>query len=121
MQYGTTEPAAISAGHDPGVRDAFDPTDVEQAVEAISGVRHGSAVAIELDTTDVHDDVAIVVESLRWRDDSTVRTIRSLITAEVTRRFGFIPTMILVVRPGMVPSTPSDELRRSLVRELLPH
>jgi fatty-acyl-CoA synthase len=96
------------------------PTDLERAAEAVAGVRRGSAVAVSLTTGQTGEAFAIVVESLSWRDNSSVRRIRGEIGQEMYRGFGIAPAMILVVEPGMVPKTPSGKLQRGLVRVLLP-
>ncbi len=96
------------------------PTDLERAAEAVAGVRRGSAVAVSLTAGQTSESFAIVVESHRWRDHSSVRRIRGEIGQEVYRRFGIAPAMIMVVEPGMIPKSPSGKRQRCLVRVLLP-
>jgi fatty-acyl-CoA synthase len=49
------------------------PTDLERAAEAVAGVRRGSAVAVSLTAGQTGESFAIVAESHRWRDDSSMR------------------------------------------------
>ena len=88
------------------------PTDIERAAARVSGVRPGCAVAVRLDAGHARETFAVAVESKAWQDPAEVRRIERQVAHEVVAEVDVRPRNVLVLKPGMIPKTPSGKLRR---------
>src|ERR1700733_12960983 len=89
------------------------PTDIERAASRVSGVRPGCAVAVRLDAGDSRESFAVAVESNNWQDPTEVRRIEQQVAHEVVAEVDVRPRNVVVLKPGMIPKTPSGKLRRA--------
>jgi fatty-acyl-CoA synthase len=88
------------------------PTDIERAAARVSGVRPGCAVAVRLDGHS-RETFAVAVESVAWEEPAEVRRIERQVAHEVVAEVDVRPRNVVVLKPGMIPKTPSGKLRRA--------
>src|SRR5271166_1068640 len=88
------------------------PTDIERAAARVSGVRPGCAVAVRLDGLS-RETFAVAVESVAWEAPTEVRRIERQVAHEVVAEVDVRPRNVVVLKPGMIPKTPSGKLRRA--------
>jgi fatty-acyl-CoA synthase len=88
------------------------PTDIERAAARVSGVRPGCAVAVRLDGHS-RETFAVAVESVAWEELAEVRRIERQVAHEVVAEVDVRPRNVVVLKPGMIPKTPSGKLRRA--------
>jgi fatty-acyl-CoA synthase len=88
------------------------PTDIERAAARVSGVRPGCAVAVRLDGHS-RETFAVAVESVAWEQPAEVRRIERQVAHEVVAEVDVRPRNVVVLKPGMIPKTPSGKLRRA--------
>jgi acyl-CoA synthetase (AMP-forming)/AMP-acid ligase II len=95
------------------------PSDIEEVVDQIAGVRYSVAVAIDSERTgtqrlfvvaEVRDDAA---GGAVWHE--LVRTI----VARVHQARGHRPARVLLVRPGTIPKTSSGKMQRSRLVQMI--
>ena len=89
------------------------PTDIERAAARVSGVRPGCAVAVRLDAGHSRETFAVAVESVAWEESAEVRRIERQVAHEVVAEVDVRPRNVVVLKPGMIPKTPSGKLRRT--------
>jgi fatty-acyl-CoA synthase len=89
------------------------PTDIERAAARVSGVRPGCAVAVRLDAGHSRETFAVAVESVAWEESAEVRRIERQVAHEVVAEVDVRPRNVVVLKPGMIPKTPSGKLRRA--------
>jgi fatty-acyl-CoA synthase len=89
------------------------PTDIERAAARVSGVRPGCAVAVRLDAGHSRETFAVAVESVAWEESAEVRRIERQVAHEVVAVVDVRPRNVVVLKPGMIPKTPSGKLRRA--------
>src|ERR1700722_4067051 len=89
------------------------PTDIERAPARVSGVRPGCTVAVRLDAGHPRETFAVAVESNNWQDPTEVRRIEHQVAHEVVAEVDVRPRNVVVLKPGMIPKTPSGKLRRA--------
>jgi fatty-acyl-CoA synthase len=89
------------------------PTDIERAAARVSGVRPGCTVAVRLDAGHPRETFAVAVESNNWQDPAEVRRIEHQVAHEVVAEVDVRPRNVVVLKPGMIPKTPSGKLRRA--------
>ena len=89
------------------------PTDIERAATRVSGVRAGCAVAVRLNAGHSRETFAVAVESNNWEDIAAVRHIERRVAHEVVAEVDVRPRNVVVLKPGMIPKTPSGKLRRA--------
>jgi len=87
--------------------------DLEDAVEAIDGVRGGGCIAVGT----ASGSIAVVIESAVGADEVNrlQRTVRSLIV----ERFAVSPSEIRIIGPDELPKTPSGKKQRHLAWALI--
>jgi len=95
------------------------PTDVERAAARVEGVRPGGVVAVRLDGGRSRETFAVAVESAAWREPAQVRRIERQVAHEVFAEVDLRPRNVAVLEPGMIPKTPSGNLRRAHARALV--
>jgi fatty-acyl-CoA synthase len=88
-------------------------TDIERAAARVSGVRAGCTVAVRLDAGHPRETFAVAVESNNWQDPAEVRRIEHQVAHEVVAEVDVRPRNVVVLKPGMIPKTPSGKLRRA--------
>ena len=89
------------------------PADVERAAGRVAGVRTGCAVAVRLDAGRSRESFAVAVESNVFEDPAEVRRIERQVVHEVVTEVGVRSRYVVVLRPGLIPKTPSGKLRRA--------
>ncbi len=89
------------------------PTDIERAAARVSGVRPGCTVAVRLNAGHRRETFAVAVESNGWQDPAEVRRIEQRVAHEVVAEVDVRPRNVVVLKPGMIPKTPSGKLRRA--------
>ncbi|MBO0679065.1 fatty acyl-AMP ligase [Mycolicibacterium sp. S2-37] len=88
------------------------PTDIERAAARVDGVRPGCAVAVRLEAGRSRETFAVAVESTGYQDHDEVRRIERQVAHEVFAEVDVRPRSVVVLKPGMIPKTPSGKLRR---------
>jgi fatty-acyl-CoA synthase len=95
------------------------PTDIEEIVDQVPGVRYSAAVGLESERTG-SQRVYIVAEV---RDTELAADVRRSLLADITRRlhesWGHRPARVLLVRAGTIPKTSSGKIQRSRLAERL--
>jgi fatty-acyl-CoA synthase len=89
------------------------PTDIERAAARVRGVRPGCAVAVRLDAGHPRETFAVAVEANSWLDPVEVRRIEHQVAHEVVAEVDVRPRNVVVLKPGVIPKTPSGKLRRA--------
>ncbi|MBV9514789.1 MAG: AMP-binding protein [Mycobacteriaceae bacterium] len=89
------------------------PTDVERAAARVIGVRPGCTVAVRLDAGLSRETFAVAVESKKYQEPAAVRRIERQVAHEVFADVDVRPRNVVVLKPGMIPKTPSGKLRRA--------
>jgi fatty-acyl-CoA synthase len=89
------------------------PTDIERAAVRVDGVRPGCAVAVRLEAGLSRETFAVAVEAKAWQEPAEVRRIERQVAHEVFAEVDMRPRNVAVLRPGMIPKTPSGKLRRA--------
>jgi fatty-acyl-CoA synthase len=89
------------------------PTDVERAAARVIGVRPGCTVAVRLDAGLSRETFAVAVESKEFQEPAEVRRIERQVAHEVFAELDVRPRNVVVLKPGMIPKTPSGKLRRA--------
>src|SRR5581483_7618012 len=92
------------------------PTDIEELVDHLPGVRYSAAVGIESERTGTQR-LHVVVE-VRDAEAAGHRLV-----AEIVRRVhegrGHRPARVLLVQPGTIPKTSSGKIQRSRLAEMI--
>lgn len=95
------------------------PSDVEDLVDQLAGVRYSAAVGVDSERTGTQR--LYVVAEIR-EEHAPFETYHRLVS-EIVRRVhearGHRPARVLLVRPGTIPKTSSGKLQRSRLVELL--
>jgi acyl-CoA synthetase (AMP-forming)/AMP-acid ligase II len=95
------------------------PTDVEEVVDHVPGVRYSAAVGIESERTgsqrlyvvaEVRDEAAV---------DGTYHDLTREIVGRVHRARGHRPARVLLVRASTIPKTSSGKIQRSRLGEMI--
>ena len=73
----------------------------------------GLAVAVRLDAGHSQETFAVAVESVAWEKPAEVRRIERQVAHEVVAEVDVRPRNVVVLKPGMIPKTPSGKLRRA--------
>ena len=89
------------------------PTDIERAAARVVGVRPGCTVAVRLDAGLSRETFAVAVESKEYQEPAEVRRIERQVAHEVFAEVDVRPRNVVVLKPGMIPKTPSGKLRRA--------
>src|SRR5215472_8667907 len=89
------------------------PTDVEEIVDEVPGVRYSAAVGVESERTGTQR-LHVVAEV---RDENAGPDVYRQLVAEIVRRVhhhgGHRPGRVLLVRAGTIPKTSSGKIQRS--------
>jgi fatty-acyl-CoA synthase len=95
------------------------PTDIEEIVDQVPGVRYSAAVGLESERTG-SQRVYVVAEV--W-DAELPADVRHSLLADITHRlretWGHRPARVLLVRAGTIPKTSSGKIQRSRLAERL--
>jgi fatty-acyl-CoA synthase len=95
------------------------PTDVEEVVDHVPGVRYSAAVGLESERTGTQR--LYVVAEVR-EPGATTEALSHLtrdIVARVHAATGHRPARVLLVRPGAIPKTSSGKIQRSRLGQLI--
>jgi fatty-acyl-CoA synthase len=95
------------------------PTDIEKAAGTVDGVRSGNAAAVRITREGSREDFAVIVESGQADDEAERSRIESEVSRAVFDHIGVGPRLVLVVKQGDLPKTPSGKIRRTAAQELL--
>jgi acyl-CoA synthetase (AMP-forming)/AMP-acid ligase II len=98
------------------------PREIEEAVDAIDGVRRSAAVGVAT-PDDNTERVIVVAEIDRGLPSTALVTLRERVAQAAARAVGFAPSDVLLVKPGEIPRTATgktryDDLRRQLAERL---
>jgi fatty-acyl-CoA synthase len=95
------------------------PTDVEEIVDHVPGVRYSAAVGIESERTG-SQRLHVVAEVREGADDgaSLNRLVREIVQ-RVHHGGGHRPARVLLVRPGTIPKTSSGKIQRSRLAQMI--
>jgi long-chain-fatty-acid--[acyl-carrier-protein] ligase len=91
------------------------PSEVEQVVAQIPGVREGAVVAVSTPPSSPRPGLVVVAE-FRGRDEAAARAAVSQRVAAVC---GVTPATVMLLAPGSLPRTSSGKLRRLEVKSQL--
>lgn len=95
------------------------PTDIEELVDHVPGVRYSAAVGVDSERTGTQR-LHVVAEV---RDEQAAAGAYHRLVAEIVRRVhegrGHRPARVLLVRPGTIPKTSSGKLQRSRLGEMI--
>ncbi|MBI4594401.1 MAG: AMP-binding protein [Candidatus Rokubacteria bacterium] len=95
------------------------PTDIEELVDHVPGVRYAAAVGIDSERTGTQR-LYVIAEV---RDESGAGGVYHRLATEVVRRVhegrGHRPARVLLVRPGTIPKTSSGKIQRSRLGEMI--
>ena len=70
-------------------------------------------MAVRLNAGHRRETFAVAVESNDWQDPAKVRRIEQRVAHEVVAEVDVRPRNVVVLKPGMIPKTPSGKLRRA--------
>jgi len=95
------------------------PSDVEEIVDHVPGVRYSAALGVDSDRTGTQR-LHIIAEV---RDESVGPDLQRRLVGEIVRRVhegrGHRPARVLLVRSGTIPKTSSGKIQRSRLGEML--
>jgi fatty-acyl-CoA synthase len=89
------------------------PTDIERAATRVDGVRAGCAGAVRRNAGHLRETFAVAVESKACGDHDEEQRIARHVAHEVVAEVNVRPRNVVVLKPGMIPKTPSGKLRRA--------
>jgi 1-acyl-sn-glycerol-3-phosphate acyltransferase len=92
------------------------PSELEDAVGAVAGIRRGCVVAFASDDPDRGTERLVVVAETRSPDATERSRMRREVDAAVVERAGTPPDEVVLVPPGTVPKTSSGKVRRAEAR-----
>jgi len=93
------------------------PYEIENAVGAVPGIRHGCVAAFGVADADALTERLIVVAET-MQAEPTRGPLRERIERAVSQVLGFAPDEVVLVRPDTVPKTASGKIRRPACRQL---
>jgi acyl-CoA synthetase (AMP-forming)/AMP-acid ligase II len=95
------------------------PSDIEEIVDHVPGVRYSAAVGVESARTG-SQRLHVVAEV---RDQGADAPVMSLLVREIVQRVhhgrGHRPARVLLVKPGTIPKTSSGKIQRSRLGEMI--
>jgi acyl-CoA synthetase (AMP-forming)/AMP-acid ligase II len=95
------------------------PTDIEELVDHVPGVRYSAAVGVDSQRTGTQR-LHVVAEV---RDEEAAAGAHHRLVAEIVRRVhegrGHRPARVLLVRPGTIPKTSSGKIQRSRLAQMI--
>jgi fatty-acyl-CoA synthase len=95
------------------------PTDVEEIVDHVAGVRYSAAVGVDSERTG-SQRLYVVAEV---RDESAGPDVHRRLVSDIVRRVhegrGHRPARVLLVRSGTIPKTSSGKIQRSRLGQML--
>ncbi len=95
------------------------PREIEEVVDALSGVRRSAAVGVPGGEHASTERVIVVAEVERRLGDDVRRTLSSAIVEHVRQAMGFAPGDVRLVQPGTLPLTASGKIRYEELRASL--
>jgi acyl-CoA synthetase (AMP-forming)/AMP-acid ligase II len=95
------------------------PSDIEEAVDHVAGVRYSAAIGIESERTGTQR--LHVVAEVRGDDigSEDLSRIAHDVTQAVRRRSGLRPARVFLVRPQTIPKTSSGKIQRSALAAMV--
>ena len=95
------------------------PSDVEEIVDHVPGVRYSAAVGLESDRTGTQRlHVVAEVRELAGDPETLPRLLREIVQ-RVREGRGHRPARVLLVRPGTIPKTSSGKIQRARLGEMI--
>lgn len=91
------------------------PTEIEQVVGEVDGVREGAVVAVGTESGAAQSRLLVAAEFIGTEQDTT----RSAVIRRVVSVCGVTPADVVLMSPGSLPRTSSGKLRRLEVRRQL--
>ncbi len=97
------------------------PSEIEEVVSEVAGVRKGCVVAFGLSTAELGTERLVVIAETRERTPEVHARIRAAITERLVEVLGLPPDEVVLAPPGSVRKTSSGKLRRGATREAWLH
>ncbi|WP_454791060.1 long-chain-fatty acid--ACP ligase MbtM [Mycolicibacterium lutetiense] len=91
------------------------PTEIEQVVGGVDGVREGAVVAVGTESGAAQSRLLVAAEFIGTEQDTT----RSAVIRRIVSVCGVTPADVVLMSPGSLPRTSSGKLRRLEVRRQL--
>jgi len=95
------------------------PSDIEELVDHLAGVRYSAAVATESERTGTQRLHVVAEIRDEGGDPDAHRRLAAEIVRCVHRGRGHRPARVLLVRPGAIPKTSSGKIQRSRLTQML--
>ena len=94
------------------------PRELEEAAEAVDGVRLVAAVGVPADSAEVTETITVVAEIGR-SDSRPAESIAGDVSRAIAATCGFAPGKVVVVPPRAIPRTANGKVRHDHLRTLL--
>jgi fatty-acyl-CoA synthase len=94
------------------------PSEIEEAVAGVAGVRRGCVAAFGVPLAELGTEGLVVVAETRARGAEERARIEHDVVQQVVSAVGLPPDVVHLVPPGSVPKTSSGKVRRAACREL---
>ncbi|MBI2206037.1 MAG: AMP-binding protein [Candidatus Rokubacteria bacterium] len=95
------------------------PSDIEEVVDHVAGVRYSTAVGIDSERTGTQRLFIVVEVRDESVDEATQQRILRTIVTRVHDARGHRPSRVLLVRANTIPKTSSGKIQRSRVKEMV--
>ena len=95
------------------------PSDIEEVVDHVPGVRYSAAVGIDSERTGTQRLFVVVEVRDEAADEATQQRLLRTIVTRVHEARGHRPARVLLVRANTIPKTSSGKIQRSRVVELV--
>jgi fatty-acyl-CoA synthase len=94
----------------------FAPREIEEAAEAVSGVRLAAAIGVEADAR-VGEQIVVLAEA-RQDENAEFGETAAAIARRVGESLGVRPFAVLLLAPGRMPMTHNGKVQHSLLKQL---
>jgi fatty-acyl-CoA synthase len=95
------------------------PSDIEEIVDHVPGVRYSAAVGIESERTGTQRLHVVAEVREQAGDAETLSRLVREIVQRIRQRRGHRPARVLLVRPSTIPKTSSGKIQRSRLGEMI--
>jgi fatty-acyl-CoA synthase len=95
------------------------PTDLEELIDHVSGVRYSAVVALDNERTGTQRLFVVAEVRGELPDAEASRRLAGEIVRRVHEERGHRPARVLLVQPGTIPKTSSGKIQRSRLAEMI--
>jgi acyl-CoA synthetase (AMP-forming)/AMP-acid ligase II len=95
------------------------PSDIEEIVDHVPGVRYSAAVGIDSERTGTQRLFVVAEVRDEGADDETYHELVRTVVARVHHARGHRPARVLLARAGTIPKTSSGKIQRSRLADLI--